>query len=1407
MINDSVTMTRMLALKDVCCPQLQQLEDHLKRIAGCYKEHHQLLDVLNKIISSNDETSAPSRPVIEAGACVSALKKSFDCVARLPLGNMEYKQQILEAIERFSSDALAIEDRLAVVMNEMLRPAADRKRLGEMFAVFSSFAPLLERPKIRGYVQNYQHVLFSAVQDSVSMLLARSLNSGSQAEAFASARGLTPIATHVVSAGQIIRRLESYRSRLQQVMGKDWEKTAGDLPKKIANFALQASPESEVSCWIQEADRLLKSTLWLSNPLFHSVSRGGRKTLSVNFDQRVSVCVREGLMLQALGYASQLQAHTLEIEGSSVAASVWFFIMEIAPMLPVADSLSESLKRFSDARKSIDSFSRVLLAEASADVFALVKDGTSICWNLDTHKIKPFAKKLAACVQKFIQLSEHARSLCSNFHAAINSISSSTSTGNVAHAVSSLDHIVQDVELGGFSNTQYWIQEADTALERALVCNLSSILRAWSALLSDPKRTSKDQRKESSDLNCMIWNLLQDVPVHHLNMTLKGNEEVLVCSPPVSESTRYMVSALNGIIASFSSLQRLMARTIKKSLTKKMTTYSTLMSSIPQQDLSAAYSAIMDVSTRAEGFVEQWQSLQALWTSNPSEAAVILGTDLEKWRSVLSDIRSDRAQKNSSDSSAFIGPLKFDFSAAQSKVVQRYDLWSRSLINLFTEQLISSKSSLLSNITAARDLFESLSTTRGIDVSLKLLVAINEHDGCLAEWQSKLSTLKLGEDLVFSQDDGRARLLASSVTLDHIRGALYAFEQIFAKRKAAVTSAKSVLQQHVLDEYRESSRRYHLLLNDWDSGKPDHKSLIPVNALEVLCGFKERCEVLCVRVSKVAAARSSLGVDATPGESDVHLPALVLALKQEMERLEFVWESLSGPYRCLFDLDAIQLPAVSVPVVRSQLESARTQAKALDLFVHDFAAYRGLIDRIEFRLRTLQMISDLKSPAIQARHWQALSRSCSVSLPADGLSLGFLWDSKILQNDTAVKELLSSAQGEFALQEFLDSIQSHWTSLKFDMYSVGRRALNIKGWDILFSTLSDHMTNMASMKSSPYFNAFQEQANIWEDRLFRISQFMDAVVDSQRKWIYLEGIFGGSGDIQSQLPLEANRFKSCDAEFVACMHKISRYDSVFGAVQDLDIKRCIDRTLESLNKIQKGLSEYLESKRGDFPRFYFVGDEDLLELLGNSNDILRLQQYLRKMFAGISFLKLNADSGVVATLSPEGEVMPLECHLAAPSGRSVSLWLDDFKASVTRTLRAKEFSASLSAVLKIYRRDSSVSVDATEQIAQWMDASVCQALIVSMQVAWTTTTTECIGSATFSSIQSALNLITGMLSIISNMAVRPVLDQISRKKCEHCIFELVHQVTNSSCDVFVFFTTHLPSPTPTCLPSLSRIFA
>ena len=55
-------------------------------------------------------------------------------------------------------------------------------------------------------------------------------------------------------------------------------------------------------------------------------------------------------------------------------------------------------------------------------------------------------------------------------------------------------------------------------------------------------------------------------------------------------------------------------------------------------------------------------------------------------------------------------------------------------------------------------------------------------------------------------------------------------------------------------------------------------------------------------------------------------------------------------------------------------------------------------------------------------------------------------------------------------------------------------------------------------------------------------------------------------------------------------------------------------------------------------RFYFVGDEDLLEIIGNSKNIPRLQKHFKKMFAGVASILLNEDSTqVLGISSKEGE--------------------------------------------------------------------------------------------------------------------------------------------------------------------------
>lgn len=74
---------------------------------------------------------------------------------------------------------------------------------------------------------------------------------------------------------------------------------------------------------------------------------------------------------------------------------------------------------------------------------------------------------------------------------------------------------------------------------------------------------------------------------------------------------------------------------------------------------------------------------------------------------------------------------------------------------------------------------------------------------------------------------------------------------------------------------------------------------------------------------------------------------------------------------------------------------------------------------------------------------------------------------------------------------------------------------------------------------------------------------------------------------------------------------VARFADIPGAVA------LLPQVSAQLDICQKALSSFLEEKREKFPRFYFIGDDDLLEILGQSQCPQVIQNHLKKIFSGI----------------------------------------------------------------------------------------------------------------------------------------------------------------------------------------------
>jgi len=129
----------------------------------------------------------------------------------------------------------------------------------------------------------------------------------------------------------------------------------------------------------------------------------------------------------------------------------------------------------------------------------------------------------------------------------------------------------------------------------------------------------------------------------------------------------------------------------------------------------------------------------------------------------------------------------------------------------------------------------------------------------------------------------------------------------------------------------------------------------------------------------------------------------------------------------------------------------------------------------------------------------------------------------------------------------------------------------------------------------------------WSSMLANVGELLENWLSLQATWIYLEAVFS-SGDIARQLPQESKRFSQVDKMYAKIMSKAQEVEYVLEYVRTADdLRKSIAYMTEQLELCQKSLSGYLEQKRNQFFRFYFVSDPVILEILSQSSDPAGIQ--------------------------------------------------------------------------------------------------------------------------------------------------------------------------------------------------------
>ncbi|KAL8431248.1 hypothetical protein ACSSS7_005396 [Eimeria intestinalis] len=318
---------------------------------------------------------------------------------------------------------------------------------------------------------------------------------------------------------------------------------------------------------------------------------------------------------------------------------------------------------------------------------------------------------------------------------------------------------------------------------------------------------------------------------------------------------------------------------------------------------------------------------------------------------------------------------------------------------------------------------------------------------------------------------------------------------------------------------------------------------------------------------------------------------------------------------------------------------------------------------------------------------------------------GQLWAKVDLQVESLVKvqnrTRLLVAKEEMKLEKDISKIESCWRqqTVEIARYKSDSSRFVLKSNDELRMLLDDNLLQLQSMLSSRFAAAMTEKIRKWEKSLNIIREVLDAWLQVQRKWMYLDGIFTESIDIRLQLPEEAKKFEAINRRFLSMMRQISENPNVLSAF-------CLENRLgemkglaAELDSCQRSLSDYLDAKRVMYPRFYFISDDELLSVLGSSGHEA-VQPLMLKLFDNCKLLQVNTSGQVSGMESEEGE----NYHFVegvVPEGPA-----EEWMTAVDEAMKASLYGITKDGVFLYGCKPSSSNFDWESQLRFYWDAAI-----------------------------------------------------------------------------------------------------
>jgi len=620
-------------------------------------------------------------------------------------------------------------------------------------------------------------------------------------------------------------------------------------------------------------------------------------------------------------------------------------------------------------------------------------------------------------------------------------------------------------------------------------------------------------------------------------------------------------------------------------------------------------------ATELQKYLSYWDKYKFIWESDKEgyiRRYAKANRTLEQFQADTQKYKEQQADIQGEDISHNINFIKIDCTSLKTDLVNHTLEWQGKLTGLLNR-------TALAELETLHELFDNVTTRLRqkplnldeLGASLKLL---EEQQKNLPEIAARFEPLEKKYEVLknfeVAINDTEQKMLES------LRGKSEDFKIMLEETNQSLVKSKNEMKRDLEISLENYNQAVISLRQESQDVLPYHEATIK-EAFQKIAEFKQKAEEMRQQQSRLQAG---LDIFSIPSPEHKELKDV----EKEIDLLEKIW-TLTKEWNEAWDgWKTGVFRSLNIEDMESAAGTFNKTIGRLGREIKGWKTWQLMKEKVDQFRQTMPLIMDLKNPGMRERHWDALRQEVNKVFDptSDNFTLNSVFELQLYNHADFIGDLSSNANKELAIETALQNIEGRWRDVKIDIGEYKDIYHKIKSTDDLFQVLEDDSVAISTQKASKFYHSFKVRIDYWEKTLGRISEIVEMLLQVQRKWIYLESIFIGSDDIAKQLPMEAKLFGEVNTVFKKMMRRVHddpnavracSFEGMLGQATEMDDK---------LDAIQKSLDKYLETKRVIFPRFYFVSDDDLLEILGQSRDPNNVQKHIKKCFEGIKSLNM-----------------------------------------------------------------------------------------------------------------------------------------------------------------------------------------